>query len=235
MYACPPDYDEGAADALMGLAGYRGLRPASPVERLDPDQITSKIVAPSQPEKPAGNVITLKRSNASPSPNHEGAREPAQKRQRVDVDDASRLSTPGAQSPLPAKARKTVIEVLNPPRVPSPLPSGEGGSSASSPDKVPAAAPPAAEDGEIDEIEEPEQTSAQLPAPASPRQVNDKSEVFKPETESRASPVKADTGKEANEIIKDVPSKKSEEVEEAGDSKALPQPREKVDDSEMSA
>ncbi len=153
------DYDEGAADALMGLAGYRGPERTSPVARLDPHQITSKIASVPPADAAKIPVTSLKR-HVSPSSPSENDPRPTLKRQKTDGQGSSRATSPVTQQPT--KATTTIIEVLNSPsatraltpREPSTKDnspaSSKDGPAATTPDSLPKSTP----HGEVDELEE---------------------------------------------------------------------------------
>lgn len=129
------DYDEGAADALLGLAGYRSSAQAkepanilvqpnidksTDVPRLEPQQISSNVMS--------ANTPSLKRATTS-SPPAEGSHGRDGKKARYESpgkDAASVASTallsPSARSvpsaiSIPARTVTTMIEVLNPSRI----------------------------------------------------------------------------------------------------------------------
>jgi hypothetical protein len=161
----------------MGLAGYRGPERTSPVARLDPHQITSKIASVPLTAKPIAS--SLKR-NASPSPRPTSDQEPVPKRQKTDGEDGSRGTSPVSQPAT--KATTTIIEVLNPSPVTKTISTPEetstkGVSPASSSHDQPATTPVAKplspnEEGEVDEIEE-EVPVEKLPATVLETSVDD--------------------------------------------------------------
>lgn len=121
------DYDEGAADALMGLAGYRGIgqgkestyapvnatAASSPVVRLDPHQISNNVVT--------ANSSGVKRATAS-SPTRENTDREKKARYDSPPRDVSNPSHSPARSipsaiSIPSRTVTTMIEVLSPSRV----------------------------------------------------------------------------------------------------------------------
>ncbi|KAJ9105818.1 hypothetical protein QFC19_003386 [Naganishia cerealis] len=129
------DYDEGAADALMGLAGYRGTgignestyTPVQPsieklpnVARLDPHQISSNVMNASTP--------SLKRATtSSPPPEGSQGRDGKKARYESPGKEAASITSTTVLSPsvrsvppaisIPSRTVTTMIEVLNPSRI----------------------------------------------------------------------------------------------------------------------
>lgn len=108
------DYDEGAADALMVLAGDRSTTTLPlPVRHTTPSP--SSLLSPQPPAPNAAPAIGAKRPG--PEPN---SPEQANKRVKAEKSQSPIGSASGSASSRAPK--RTVIEVLNTPSIASPLP-----------------------------------------------------------------------------------------------------------------
>ncbi|WVQ76396.1 hypothetical protein IAR50_006062 [Cryptococcus sp. DSM 104548] len=115
------DYDEGAADALISLAGGSTTSLPFPTRHISPSPSFAARHQPNPPSLSTGNKRALDSQPISPESNKRAKGDKLPSASPPASATGSVGSRSGATS-VPPAAKKTVIEVLNAPSIASPLP-----------------------------------------------------------------------------------------------------------------